>query len=396
MNCNPDTNSPADKRYCKGTRNGRGFWLSSQEPIAKEAGPGMIRSVDTFQGILADVSKAVIEKRRVNDMLPRCAISSNFIDDSEHRLIEYERQQNWKFGAINNQKVYNLRPQKSHCFTEISMNTSKSISVWKKMVEYNRNLEVTAQHVFRKAKKITSGADSFFKKNLSCWSNVYSPNARNITTNNFQCTVMHVSGVRRPNKTRLSEKFNLIVPLTNAPPNFSMESRARLYIAENWSVEEGRDGRKFIRGVNITSYRHGDIVRAIPVQETTTQIWSWGGRILVSSFGGIPTAEGPSMQDVMDKSAKTRELLEDVTYPSNIALLILPGLLSLVPSSYFESMDKISYLMMYTFAADVFSVLPLGITGVEMLIRTRESFTSCVAWNMGSELTHGLAIIELW
>ena len=88
--------------------------------------------------------------------------------------------------------------------------------------------------------------------------------------------------------------------------------------------------------------------------------------------------------------------MADSVTPSNIAILILPALItSLVPISFFQSIDCARKSLIYPLVTDVISVLPLIFKGIELLSSARMQHTGCVERVSDSRLNDSITRIEI-
>lgn len=249
------------------------------------------------------------------------------------------------------------------------------------MASFSRVLNKTSKALVERSQL----GSSFFDKLVKCWSTLNSHMDGLTQTNLFDCRVMAVAGIRRDDGI-----YTIPIAYTNEPHHVAPAEGERLYVVEEWSVGE----EDKIRTHRLPSFRRGD--NSSVVNETTTSFSTWGGRTQISHFMYIPTNDGPAMREVKRAAEKIIQNVWDSIAKSNLAILILPAALTLIPISCVE------YVAATTLAANIFftdfiPVLPLAIKGVELVISGRKAHTGCVAYTVGTENpSEQLATVEVW
>ena len=374
--------------YCRGTRFDNAFWASSQQPFASALPREYNAEVDFFQKTFAQTAELAMRKRHTRYLRGKCDSAYGRLEDGSTNRNWYATQVRWRDAAIRHQARIGLPEPDSICFTRIQYGVSKSRAILARMAKLNEAFQVTGKKLVESARKKVKLA-SFFDRQIGCWKHVVSPMRGTARTNALQCTVMHTVGFRR----HAGGKFNLGASLTNAPPTESRSEKERHYLAERWTYDEKKD---IVRAVPIPSYVRGDVHGLR--NDTTTALFTWGGNVQVSYFLGIPTAQGPAMRRVNEATSHLQDSIHDGIAASNIAILIFPGFLAMIPISTFEfpSLEgKLSKVMVYSALTDVVAVLPLFIKGAELLVLATRKHTRCTAWTVGVE-GNGVAVIELW
>lgn len=79
------------------------------------------------------------------------------------------------------------------------------------------------------------------------------------------------------------------------------------------------------------------------------------------------------IKQALGETARQKELLQDSGEPSNIAVLILPGLLALFPIGLFQEAN-INTIFLYSVVTDVVSVLPILIKSGELIYYGRKDY----------------------
>ena len=376
------------RAYCAGTRKDNAFWASSEQPFAKALPSEYNDDVIFFQNTFAQVTELVVKKRRDKRYREKCLNAYARIEDGSSDRYWYEVQRKWRFGAIAHEKRIGLQAPKSQCFTQIEFDTPKSRSVMRRMSDLNEAFLVIGKKVAEAARKRGS-LTSFFERQIACWKGVVSTMSAPWKTNALQCMVRRAAGYRRPG----SGKFNLGMTVTNAPIDEPRPEKQRHYLSETWTYDEASDT---VRAVPLPSFVRGDLNGLR--NETTTALFTWGGTVKMSFFINIPPQQGPAMRRINEATSHLQDIIHDDITPSNVAILIFPALLALVPVSSFELPsfeDKLNRFVFYSAVTDVVATLPLFIKGVELLVLANKQHTRCTAWAVGVE-GDGVAVIEMW
>ncbi len=376
------------RAYCQGTRWDNAFWASSEQPFANALSSEYKDEVKFFQDTFAQVTQLVVKKRRDRYLREKCNSAYGRLEDGSSNRNWYDVQRKWRFATIAHEKRIGLEAPKSQCFTQIEFDTSKARSIMQQMRELNEVFQLTGKRVAEFARMKGSLAN-FFERQICCWKKVVSPMSTNLTTNALRCSVMRSAGYRRS----ANGKFNLGITLTNAPIEEPRPEKQRHYLSETWSYEEKSDT---VRAVPLPSFVRGDVNGLR--NDTTTALFTWGGTVKMSFFINIPPQQDPAMRRVNEATSHLQDSVQDGVTASNVAILIFPALLALVPISSFELPsleDKLNRVVLYSAVTDVLAALPLLIKAVELLVLATRKHTRCTAWAMGVE-GDGVAVIEMW
>lgn len=110
---------------------------------------------------------------------------------------------------------------------------------------------------------------------------------------------------------------------------------------------------------------------------------------------GVPELEGnPALREALERAAADAEQANDATQHSNIAILALPLLLSLVPAALFADVNTLG-LFVYAGLTDVLTAVPLAIKGAELLIIAANDHRAQAALYTGAR-SPGAAFAELF
>ena len=95
----------------------------------------------------------------------------------------------------------------------------------------------------------------------------------------------------------------------------------------------------------------------------------------------------------LEEGSRHRELLQDSSAASNIAILLLPGLLTLFPIGLFQE-ATLRTIIPYSIATDIISVLPIIIKGSEMIHYARKVYFGNEIRFHGSENLNDIAVVQ--
>lgn len=101
--------------------------------------------------------------------------------------------------------------------------------------------------------------------------------------------------------------------------------------------------------------------------DSTTMLASFRGTRNPSFIARLFIEDNPAVLRAIDQTDLFVQQAEDALTPSNIAILVLPLVLNLIPIALLANVDTLSMLL-YTVMSDVLTVIPLGIKGLELVI----------------------------
>ena len=122
-----------------------------------------------------------------------------------------------------------------------------------------------------------------------------------------------------------------------------------------------------------------------------------GGGRRPSMFGKLTIDQNPSVKAALDKSDNFIQQANDALAPSNIAILVLPLFLNLVPIALLSTVTT-SFMLFYTLLTDILTVVPLGVKGAELISIGSLTHRSVVVRISSSVMLprSGAAAAELW
>jgi len=206
-----------------------------------------------------------------------------------------------------------------------------------------------------------------------------------------KCTAYRALGIR------VNGTWSLAVSIYQHPYNFNAGKWKRVWITEFVTKN----------GTELSQHKiHHPTCEKLPENETSTLVsystgtavkergvslvkWDHYGRSIehISEHSGIEVA--------LEESARHRELLQDSSAASNIAILVLPGLLTLFPIGLFQDAN-IRTTIAFSIATDVISVLPIMIKGCEMIHYGRKKYFGNQIRFHGSPDPDKIAIVQFF
>ena len=167
-------------------------------------------------------------------------------------------------------------------------------------------------------------------------------------------------------------------------------------ILEYFRVVDGKLGDNLM--LRLPKYDDGNVERII-LDNTTTMIQTWSRTPNPSCNRLIPIEDNPAIIRALDDLDHSAQQVEDAVTSSNLAILLLPLGLNIVPVALFADVGR-RMMLVYTLMSDVLTVIPLGIKGVELLIISSRRFRSVVtritSGAIGNVRDTGAAGGEVW
>lgn len=137
--------------------------------------------------------------------------------------------------------------------------------------------------------------------------------------------------------------------MTNADVYTTMAEGRRHYLVEILGFNQ----RGGLGAMKVASWREG---RA-RVNGTSTLHMRWAGRPDVSEFFPLEVGDTPALKKGLGARSTHRALVQDTVFSSNVAILVLPVFMTLVPLSAIDYVET-SLVVLYAVLTDVMSILP--------------------------------------
>jgi len=130
--------------------------------------------------------------------------------------------------------------------------------------------------------------------------------------------------------------------------------------------------------------------------ENVTAIFErWAGYVSWDHHASDKLEEHYALRNTLAESSVSKELLQDSRAPSNIAIIILPVLLTVFPIGLAQDVGGRT-LAIYAIGTDIISVLPVLIKGFEMLIEGNKKYYSVVSRIYGSTNSSETGIVQIF
>lgn len=132
--------------------------------------------------------------------------------------------------------------------------------------------------------------------------------------------------------------------MTNADVYTTMAEGRRHYLVEILGFNQ----RGGLGAMKVASWREG---RA-RVNGTSTLHMRWDGRPDVSEFFPLEVGDTPALKKGLGARSTHRALVQDTVFSSNVAILVLPVFMTLVPLSAIEYVETL-LVVLYAVLTDV-------------------------------------------
>lgn len=201
----------------------------------------------------------------------------------------------------------------------------------------------------------------------------------------------HECNIHRADAFRINGVWNFVAEITNVLSTENVPARSRYFYRElfqyNTQLNETR-----VQPVSIPKCQDNALTK---FQNGTAWLEVWGGTTNASMFLEGDVETNPALRSVLDSlDGKETDIVMDSDTASNIAILLLPVTLALIPLSLFQDVGTL-VTVFYVIATDVMSVLPVAIKGVELLILSSHTHYARSAFVYGSAQSEILAV-EMW
>lgn len=208
-------------------------------------------------------------------------------------------------------------------------------------------------------------------------------------TTSQRCIINHIGALR------IFEKWYIFTTITNAPRRVSVPLFHRHWLTEFIHVDDnGTIGEPLHFSAPKRPKGNGE---HILINDTTTTLATVGGSAGPFAFNSMYPEENPALVSAIDKSDLYIQQAQDALAPSNLAILILPLALNLLPIALVAEVTT-KFMLFYALMTDIVTVIPLGIKGVELTFIGRQRHRSIVI-RLTSSVNGTMptsAVSELW
>lgn len=234
-------------------------------------------------------------------------------------------------------------------------------------------------------------AAKFPKGPLSNWSGV-SPSSGNFpwARGSKRCLVSAVGLIR------IGSLWHADIMYTNARKTDSLAKGKRQYLEEYVHLSDAH-GSNFSMLQQITPLYLNETAIGARVFNSTTRFTRFSGKAKPSKFQALHVEDNYALLDAVEKADLGVQQGDDALTSSNLAVLLLPLSLNLVPISLISHVGS-TKMLWYILLSDVLTVIPLAIKGIELVVLGRTRFESVlVRISTSSNGTLGEAAAgELW
>lgn len=202
------------------------------------------------------------------------------------------------------------------------------------------------------------------------------------------CSLLHFTAFRR------FGAWGVNTGITNAGLNVFKEEWRRHYVVEVLRSVKSSNGVLAIAPMLF------DLPRLPPASGREN-----ASTTLRSTFGGVPAtslfrsimiaAKNPAVVVAINVAHDTKAVVQDATTKSNMAILLLPLALAVVPIALFADVSA-PVTAAYAAVTDVASALPLAIKGIELIQFGKAQTVATRTWIYGGSSPDGLAAAETW
>lgn len=197
---------------------------------------------------------------------------------------------------------------------------------------------------------------------------------------------------------RVNGTWGLVSMFTNVSNDIAVRANERGYFSETVSLTENQEVVPF-------NFRMPTCEKVTTEPEVKMNLMSfetgsaynssWEGKPTWSHFGMREMSLNPALQTALLRGQHEKEIVGDSQTPSNLAILLLPAALALVPLGLFQDVS-LAVTLLYTLATDVISVLPVAIKGIELIVYGSKVHTATVSYLYGAGNLNDLAAGETW
>eukprot|EP00180_Rhodochaete_pulchella_P001780 Plantae.Rhodophyta-Rhodochaete_pulchella.ctg2673.p1 GENE.Plantae.Rhodophyta-Rhodochaete_pulchella.ctg2673~~Plantae.Rhodophyta-Rhodochaete_pulchella.ctg2673.p1 ORF type:complete len:471 (+),score=64.95 Plantae.Rhodophyta-Rhodochaete_pulchella.ctg2673:473-1885(+) len=183
-------------------------------------------------------------------------------------------------------------------------------------------------------------------------------------------------------------RWGLWVGATNAPANDTRPDGRRMYL--NFIVV-----MDVANGDYTTTLKNENVVFQIATAENdegegnsgplgigTLASASWAGIPGLSSVSDMPPATNPAIIAMLSRNHQDAEVAAETLLPSNVAILALPMVMNLVPSSALK-LKSWRAIIVYVLVTDFATTIPFMIKGIELIVQATKKSSTAIGYHTG-------------
>lgn len=243
------------------------------------------------------------------------------------------------------------------------------------------------QLITSRGKAITSLAPALLNNiSISNWTKPVYPIDHMYTRQFLECTLDHQAALR------INGLWYVATGITNRPKMEWVAIGERQYLVEY--IRVSKNGKLSPARMVLPINPVNGTMHYVDFQASTLIAYSRGGA-QPSQFRPIPLERNVAVVDALDIGDAFVQQIEDATTGSNIAILALPMILTLVPIALVADVSQRSMLL-YILLCDILTALPMAIKGAELLSISRRRFTSMVSRMGDTSRCNESVVAEIW
>lgn len=188
---------------------------------------------------------------------------------------------------------------------------------------------------------------------------------------------------------RVKGEWFFLSEVTNAKSDEVLGPRERFFYRELITLDKNNNTK--ILEVKIPNCNGNNVT--FPSGKAWVETWS--DKVNASLFRDGSLNDDTGLRMVLEAiDARENDIVMDIDIASNLAILLLPVTLALIPLSLFQDVGTL-VTVLYVIATDVMSVLPVGIKGVELILLSTRKHFARAAYAYGSA-DSPILIVEMW
>ena len=242
----------------------------------------------------------------------------------------------------------------------------------------SRNIIINARHSLFTSLSSIKRMEDFKNRSDLFWHNgTFEMKDWQLERSNQRCELNRLS------MYHVNESFYYYPEMTNNPVDALMADYQRQGILE-FVKEDFSKSLKLVhpwynitkQGINEDGFTQGLNVSG------TTIIGRWAGRASLASVGIMSFDTNPAIKHAFDANMKHIEIASDSVTYSNIAILALPMLMTLIPITFITEFSTFG-IFTYVIFTDICSIIPFLIKGIELILASTTQRDEIFAYRAG-------------
>ncbi|KAI0567688.1 hypothetical protein FGB62_1g555 [Gracilaria domingensis] len=268
------------------------------------------------------------------------------------------------------------------CPMEIVMTQAVEVGDLSKSLQ-NDAERIVHDYVRATSKALGSIHDAPANSGIKEWKTNFAQADWSLQRGSQRCSVENFSAYRKNNRLFVRTS------MTNHPVDNNVPDFHRQYV-EEWVREDFSRSLEMIQP-KLVLENNSEITRG-PWERSTTLFSRWGARSPLASHTSMQMENNPAVNEALRLNDLRIEQADDSLVPSNVAILALPLIMTIVPGTFFGDRSTFS-IVVYILFTDIVSVLPFLIKGIELMQAGNGRRSETIAYHLGNG-TFGE--IEVW